>query len=388
MDQPAVADATEQPRLRLCFCDSNRVWGGGEKWHLEMARRMAERGHTVRVLTDINSALAARACDAGLEVSTMPMGRLSFLDPVVMLALVRFFRAMRPHALVTGLPQDLKAAGQAARWARVPAVFYRRGMGLNVRDSAFNRRLYGRVAHGVIVNSRDTGRAVLANNPELVPQERIHLLPNGVEERLLRLPVTPCDRPDTPVIIGTAGRLVTQKGLQHLLEAMVLLRDKNVPCELCIAGEGPLERELKNKAWRTGIARRVHFLGFVKDMAGFYDSLHIFAFPSLWEGMGNAVLEAMARARPVVGFAVSSMPEIVEHGVTGFLRPGGDSAALAGGLAKLCREPLLRGAMGRAGRRRVQREFSLEKLAPRFEALLVRQVMQGARAGRSKGAVV
>ncbi len=354
--------------LRICFCNSNQAWGGGEHWHLGFARLMRERGHRPHILAALGSVLLQRAKEAGLPVTGMRLGRLSFCDPLAMAALRRHFHRTPCDVLLPGLPQDVKAAGIAARLAGVRVVIYRRGMGLPVRDSFFNRFLYRRVLSGVIVNSLDTARALLAENPHLLPRERIHLLPNGLEPELLT-PPPPCDG-GHPVVIGTAGRLVEQKGQRLLIQAAGILRDQGLDFEVRIAGEGPLQTELQTLVRDLELDARVSFLGFVQEMRSFLQACHIFAFPSLWEGMGRAPLEAMAAGRPVVGFDVSSMSEVVEHRQTGLLVPTGDVEALAASLRTLILNPEVRARMGVAGYDRACKEFSLKTIVPRFESIL------------------
>ncbi len=366
--------------LRICFCNSNQAWGGGEHWHLAFARLMRERGHQPHILAALGSALLQRAQEAGLPATGLPLGRLSFCAPLTMAALVRHFRRTFCDVLLPGLPQDVKAAGIAARLAGVPVVIYRRGMGLPVRDSLFNRFLYHRVLSGVIVNSRDTARALLSENPRLLPQERIHLLPNGLEPELLA-PPPPCDK-GRPVVIGAAGRLVEQKGHRLLIQAARLLHDQGLDFEVRIAGEGPLRSELQALARGLGLESHIRFLGFVQEMRPFLEACHIFAFPSLWEGMGRAPLEAMAAGRPVVGFDVSSMAEVVVHGQTGLLAPPKDVAALAAALEALILDPVMRARMGAAGHERARGEFSLEAITPRFEDILH---AYAAGSGRAQG---
>lgn len=367
------ANQSGRARWRICFCNSTRFWGGGEHWHLEFARRMSERGHDTFMLAAKASELEARATRLGVDVTPIHAGRLGFLNPLLMARLYTFFRAKRPHAVILGLPQDLKAAGQAARLAGVPAVLYRRGMGLPVRDTVFNRHLYRNVAHGVIVNAEDTRRTLFARNPHLLPQTQVHLLPNGI-------PASWCEGPTPPptkgaLVIGTAGRLVEQKGHRLLLDAAAQLKKRGVAFELRIAGQGPLQKALQQQAAACDITDNVRYLGFVENMQAFYDELDVFAFPSLWEGMGNAVLEAMGRARPVVGFAISSMPEVVRHTETGLLAPAeGDDASKIQGLAH-CLESLANDApqrilMGQAARTRILQDFRQETIEERFEDIL------------------
>ena len=97
--------------------------------------------------------------------------------------------------------------------------------------------------------------------------------------------------------------------------------------------------------------------------------LDVFVLPSLWEGFGLVLVEAMAAGRPVVASAVGPIPEIVVDGVTGLLVPPGDPAALAEAIIRVLQDPELASAMGRAGRARVERELRVDTMVARTEAL-------------------
>lgn len=278
--------------MHVCFVNSNRAWGGGEKWHLAHALRLRDAGRRVTLLAGQGSALAARAADeTGIELLPVSLGNCSFLNPLLLAQLRSFFRSRGFSAVLLGLPRDLKAAGIAARLAGIPRIIYRRGMGMPVADTLLNRFLYGRVLTDLIVNSEDTRRAVLARNARLIPAERIHLLHNPVDtadaadrelpgQDALLIPHAPDE-----LVIGNAGRLVEQKGQTFLLEAAAVLQGQGVRFVLAIAGEGALRARLEAQAQRLGISGRVRFLGFVSDMRRFYREIDVLAFPSLWEGL-------------------------------------------------------------------------------------------------------
>lgn len=359
--------------MHICFVNTNRAWGGGEKWHLAHARHLCGAGCRVSLLAARGGALAARAAEIPeIELRTMSLGNCSFLNPLLLARLRAFFLRHRVSAVLLGLPRDLKSAGTAARMAGVPRIIYRRGMGVPVADTLLNRLLYRRVLTDLIVNSQDTRRAVLARNARLIPAERIHLLPNPVDVRTKEV----CQqgeplirREPGELVIGNAGRLVKQKGQAYLLEAAALLHGRGVRFVLAIAGEGPLRAELEAQAAGLGIAEKVRFLGFVADMDRFYQEIDMLAFPSLWEGLANAPLEAMAAGKPVVAFAVSSLPEQIRDGENGLLVRGGDAEALAQALARLA-DAHTRQRMGAGGRRLVRENFAPEMLFPAFERIV------------------
>jgi glycosyltransferase involved in cell wall biosynthesis len=106
----------------------------------------------------------------------------------------------------------------------------------------------------------------------------------------------------------------------------------------------------------------VKLTGFRDDALGLMKSFDLFAMSSVTEGLGSAVLEAMACARPVVGTDTGGLPEAIADGVTGRLVPPHDEAALAGAIIEMLRKPDLRQQFGAAGRARVEREFSVDEL--------------------------
>ncbi len=350
----------------ICFMNSNKVWGGGEKFVLDHARRCLEAGYKVHVLANKGSSLAQKAAqERGVRLHTMRLGNLSFLNPFKRMALRRLLRSMGPEslALVMALPSDLKIGGPAARRAGVGRIVFRRGIAVPVRNSLLNRHLYGRVIDRLIVNSGETKRCVLANNKRLIPHDRIFLAYNGFDvEAFDALPAEPLlPRQGETLIIGCAARLTRQKGQRHLLQAVRILLDEGRDIRLVLAGEGSDLETLQALALGLEIEDKVEFLGFVEDTKRFYASLDIVALPSLWEGFGYALVEAMTMELPVVAFDTSSIPEVVKDEVTGLLADTGDTQALAQALDKLVLDPDLRKQLGRAGRRRVLDKFHSRK---------------------------
>lgn len=360
-----------QPKT-LCFFNTNGPWGGGEHWHCQNALLARDRGYGVCVVAKQGGELARRlAGEPGIRLFTPDLGGLSFLNPLAMAGLVRFFRREAVDAVLLCLPRDVKAGGVAARLAGVPDIIYRRGIAVPVRDRFLNRLLFGRVLTKLIVNSEETRRCVLAENPQLMAPQRIHLIYNGFDTAEFDARHSAPLAPRTPgeLVIGTAGRLTEQKGQRLLLEAAALLKDTAPPFRLLMAGTGELEAELKAQAARLGLGERVEFLGFVQDMKAFHQSLDIFALPSLWEGFGFVLAEAMTLGLPVAAFAVSSVPEVVEHGVTGLLCPP-EPQGLARNLGMLMQDATLRARMGAAGRARVLERFDLGRAFDALEACL------------------
>lgn len=357
----------------LCFFNSNKAWGGGENWNHENILLARDKGYRVCVVVNVHSALADRlAGQPGITLLRINIHTLSFLNPVTLLRLVRFFRDQKVGAVLLALPSDLKAGGIAARIAGVPDIIYRRGIAVPVRDSALNRFLYGRVITKLIVNSRNTRDCVLAQNKALIAPGRIHLVPCGFDVAAFDArPARPMvQRKPGEILIGNAARLTAQKGQKLLLDIAAILKRQSMPFRVLIAGSGELEQELKEYARLQGVDGVVEFLGFVADMKSFLTAIDIFALTSLWEGFGQAQVEAMEAARPVVAWDVSSNPEVVVDGETGYLCPVQDTEAFAARLLALMRDETLRRRLGENGRARVLERFEMRKTFAALERCL------------------
>ena len=182
-------------------------------------------------------------------------------------------------------------------------------------------------------------------------------------------------------LVGNVGRLALQKGQRHLIAAMPLLIERIPRAHAVIAGSGDLEDYLRDLADEVGVAEQVHVLGPRKDVPALMHAIDVFAMPSIWEGFGLVLLEAMAAGRPVVASRVATIPEVVADGETGILVPAGDPLALADALASLANQPTLARQYGEAGRERLRRQFSLEKMVGDTELLYRELVEERASAG-------
>jgi glycosyltransferase involved in cell wall biosynthesis len=165
--------------------------------------------------------------------------------------------------------------------------------------------------------------------------------------------------------VGTVARLDPVKRLDVLLGALHRL---DGVCAF-VVGYGPEEQRLKEMAEELGLGERVHFAGYQQDVWTWLAACDVFALSSDWEGMPNAVLEAMAAGLPVAATAVGGTPDVVVQGATGLLVPPDDATALAAALDRLIHDPDLRRTMGAAGRQRVRARFSVQQMVERTQAL-------------------
>ncbi len=170
------------------------------------------------------------------------------------------------------------------------------------------------------------------------------------------------------MVIGAVGRLVPQKGHDLLVAALPSILAVRPGTMLWLVGDGPSRHLLESRAKALGVAGNVRFLGTRDDVPLLLSAMDLVVQPSRYEGMPNAVMEAMAAGRPVVATAVDAIPELVEDGRSGWLCPPESSSALAATVLAALADPRA-GAIGAAARERMRETFSLSRMTAAFEAL-------------------
>jgi len=171
-------------------------------------------------------------------------------------------------------------------------------------------------------------------------------------------------------VLLNLGREQPQKGQRFLLEAMTEITARIPQAVLLLAGSPGLHsRELRQTAEGLGLGNRIVFLGRRADIPRLLAASDVFVFPSLYEGLGVSLLEAMAAGLPVVTTDRPPMSEIVQTGINGLLIPAGDPAALATAVVHLAEDPPTRSRLGEAAKRTVTSQFNIEGVVRQVEGL-------------------
>lgn len=168
-------------------------------------------------------------------------------------------------------------------------------------------------------------------------------------------------------LIGGVGRLETVKGFTYFVDAARLVLGQESRARFVLVGAGSLDAELRARA--AGLGDRFSFLGLRRDVPDVMAALDVLAVPSLNEGMGRVILEAAAAGVPAVATDVGGIPDVVEHGRTGWIVPPCDAAALADALIALVHDAAQRQRLGRAAREKAVPAFSLENMVRQIETL-------------------
>jgi len=181
--------------------------------------------------------------------------------------------------------------------------------------------------------------------------------------------------PESSLLVGTVGRLVPVKGPEFLIEASKIILTKYPDSYFIFAGDGPLRQSLEMKARRMGVRENIIFLGWRDDVPRIISILDVFVLPSLNEGMGRVLVEAMALRKPIVASRVGGIPDLVAHGKNGFLVPPQDPRELAKFIQLLLEDRGKREEMGSAGQEMIS-NFSKERMIEDTEKLYEELRMQ------------
>jgi len=213
-----------------------------------------------------------------------------------------------------------------------------------------------------------------------VGPDRVAQIYNGVDTARFRpSPERPAAIADCPFrcndlfLVGTVGRMQTVKDQTNLATAFVhatnTARAARARLRLVMVGDGPLRAGAERILEQGGVRDLAWLPGERPDIPEVLRGLDLFVLPSLAEGISNTILEAMATALPVVATRVGGNGELVEQGLTGELVPSADPHALAEAMLVYLREPRIARRHGKAGRNRVERQFSLDRMVGDYDRL-------------------
>jgi glycosyltransferase involved in cell wall biosynthesis len=235
-----------------------------------------------------------------------------------------------------------------------------------VRLSRFLLRRAGAV---IVVLSSRMKADLAAHGFHLAP---VRVIPNGVDLRRFRPAYAEAPTAERAYTVLFVGRLAYQKGVDVLLHAWRIVREQLPESEqprLAIVGTGPRQAQLEQLAATLDIVDSVEFAGLQRDVVAWLSRSDVLVLPSRWEGMPNAVLEAMASGLPCIATRVSGSEDIIQHGANGLLVAPDDPEELAGALLSLLRDPALGLQYGRAARATVEEYYSLGHVLDVYLAL-------------------
>ena len=342
--------------------------GGQERLILNLSRSLRDGGHDVHV---VSLSPGGNLREEFAPIPTHDVARGPGFDPLLVLRLARTLRALAPDVVHTHNAGPLIYAAPAARAALVRVVIHTKHGNNDYNPRAlFLARAATQTLSAFVPVSDET--AVIARAKER-PRERIlTVIPNGIplaqfgrDADAGTLVRDELGIPRDAVVVGTVGRLVSEKDYPLLVRAMTPLLSEKV--RLVLVGDGD-QRATITGAIAKNIAPFVTLTGVRRDVPRLLASFDVFAMSSRTEGLPLVVPEAMACGLPVVATAVGGLPGIVPAPV-GVLVPHGDASALTAAIAPLVADGEMRKKMGEAARKYAHDRFSLDRMTQEYLSL-------------------
>lgn len=281
----------------------------------------------------------------------------------------RHLATIKPDLLVTYNWGSIEWALVNRLLRHVPHIHMESGFGPDEVHGQISRRvLTRRIALGrtrkIIVPSLNLQN--IARDQWKLPEDKILYVANGVDvDRFSQPPdesiLADMDRPPGTVVIGTVAPLRPEKNLFRLIRAFAQLR-ANRPAKLMLVGDGPDRGALEALAEELDITEHVHFTGYMENPEKAFGLMDIYAISSDTEQMPNALIQAMAASRPVVGMAVGDIAYIVSDENKPYIAPAADDAAFTDALERMSGEAQLRTELGAANFNRVREKFDQDRM--------------------------
>lgn len=339
---------------------------GSSTYTLRLAAGLRQQGIAAMIVTP-DARLIDATCRSQIQIREFPRLDAPPWSWLVKRLVLRELRAQPPR-LIHIQSHRVHATGRwLARQIDCPYV-------LTVHEHLRPRsapRLDARRCRRLIVVSQSVGDALVENQG--LPAELITVIPPGVETSPPAGLPPPLEPGHVPVI-GTAGPLETVKGLPYFLGAARQVLDVREGVEFLVAGAGPEEANLRRVARELGITGKVTF---VPNVACFREALaatDIFCLPSLQQGLGTIMLEAMALGRPVIATGVGGVASVIRDGQTGLIVPPKNSSELARRMLELLDNPPRARAIGGAARRLVVEDFNIRTMVEKTSEVYRRSV--------------
>jgi glycosyltransferase involved in cell wall biosynthesis len=346
--------------IRVLHTESSPGWGGQENRILNECIGIQKLGAKTYILCQPDSILAQKARDVGIEVFTTPM-RKSY-DLKTIYYTVKLIKKLKIDVINTHSGKDTYITGFAGKIStRKPLIVRTRHLALPI-TSTFSYKI---LADLVVTVSEYVRNYLISKG---INPEKVYAIPTGVDlEKFNPDKVNKNLRAELGLdenipLIGTVAVLRKKKGHHILLEAIPEVLREIPEAIFVFVGDGPQRKNIEEKIKQYGLSKNVIMLGHRNDIPQILNSIDLFILPTLQEALGTSFLEAMAMGKPVIGSDVDGVREVIDDGINGYLVSPNEPRLLASKILEILKEPNLAYKMGQAGRKKVEKKYTLEHM--------------------------
>ncbi|MEE4176986.1 MAG: glycosyltransferase [Bacteroides sp.] len=356
--------------MRILFIRviGKKKFGGGERWVVNTAIALRDRGHQVTVAGRKGGILLWEAAAKELDVLPFHLNALNRLLKTIQLA--GFMRKQKVDVVIC-MSRELSVAGLAARFGGKPAVV-RRASSPPSKNS-WKIRLRARLfVDGVVTNTATIRDAY--EKMGLAEDDFIKVIYNGV----LIDDQTPAydfskEFPGRTIAL-CVGRAVADKGYFYLVDALPAIQKACPELLFYVIGDGKDLDRLRQYAKEKGVEHSIHFAGYIHQPVSYYKACDLFVHPSLYEGMPNAPMEAMAYGKPVIMTRVDGAEELSQGGRHAVLIPPADADAISREVIHAMQQPDKMHSMGEAAKTFVREQFGREARITELEQFILERL--------------
>jgi glycosyltransferase involved in cell wall biosynthesis len=258
----------------------------------------------------------------------------------------------------------------AGKISKIPVIINKEDDGFALSPlERFIYRLINRQFLQIIAVSNHVGTK--RSKDENISADKIKIIHNGIDLKEFsknknKKLKKEFDIKDNETVVGNVANFNKIKGQEYLIKAIPKITSNFPDTKFLFIGDGKLLKKNKELARKLNVNEKIIFTGYKRDVPEIIQTIDIFVLPSLTEGLSISILEAMASSKPVIATNVGGNPELVINKKTGILVPPKDPEALANAMIELIKNKKLREEMGREGRKRVEKEFTIEKTAKKY----------------------
>jgi len=362
--------------MRILQISSASSFGGGERYAVDLSNSLTKRGHQLFAAVRPQSPLINYLQLPSSNIKTLPLRNA--LDARTAQALARIVKENEIDVVHAHMARDYSLAAYAARGKPTPKFFVTRHVLFPL--NRLHRHTLGKAAKVIAVSN---SVAQQLRSQQLVPDEKIAVVPNGIDVDRYRRAVGNFDRksfleskqlPINSLLVGSIGELRILKRHDDFIRAAASVAREVPNTHFVIAGvdTSPNEeyrRQLQALVADVELSDRIHFLGWLDDADQLLCALDAFVSTSETESFGLSIAEAMATGTAVVSTRTEGAQEVVEDETSGLLVPIGDVDQIASAIVRLLKDQELRVQLGARAAKVVYERFSLDRMVDEIEKL-------------------
>ncbi len=357
-------------RFSIIHVLSGDLWAGAEVMAFHLLNALSDMQNCELLVVVLNEGhFSERLREKGIKVAILEESRLSF--PRLLLRLRKILCDFKPDIIHSHRYKENILAYLASKgMPGVSLVSTQHGMPerQTKRPSLKNRLKYwtdfyllSKHFDSLVAVSWEMRDLLIAEKG--VDSKKISVIHNGIDISQHVEEISKFENNNGQYVIGSSGRLFSVKNYSMFINLAKRLTAYSPKTRFELAGDGPQMEQLRIKCHQKRLDENFAFLGHVRDMRAFYQGLNIYVCTSIHEGIPMSILEAMGYGLPVVAPRVGGLPEIIDHGVDGFLIPEHDPELFAQACLNLQADSELLNQMSKAAREKIQTKFSEQKMA-------------------------